>query len=148
MEDGDNENVKLGSYATVAELEAVWRSLQPNEASRAEALLLQASNYLRQIALNNQVSLDERIEADASGLLLENVKMVVLNAVQRIMSAPVDMPADATQYTQSATPYSESMGFSGGMAPSNIFFKARELQLLGLNSVSGNSQIGILRGVR
>lgn len=148
MDDGDKENAKLTSYATVEELQAVWKGLSSEETARAEVLLLQASNYLRQIAANNQVSLDDRIEADPTGLLLENVKMVVMNAVQRIMSAPTDMPADATQYTQSATPYSESFGFSGGTTPSSIFFKAKELELLGLGPISGKSQISILRGVR
>lgn len=148
MDDGDKDNAKLTSYATVEELQTVWKQLSSEETARAEALLLQASNYLRQIAANNQVSLDDRIEADSTGLLLENVKMVVMNAVQRIMSAPADMPADATQYTQSATPYSESFGFSGGATPSSIFFKTKELELLGLGPISGKSQISILRGVR
>lgn len=147
MNDGDQETKTLGSYATVAELETVWRQLSGAETSRAEALLLQASNYLRQIALNNQVSLDDRIEADTSGVLLENVKMIVMTAVERVMSAPIDMPAEATQWTQSATPYSESVGFNGGVTTDSLFFKKRELELLGLNSVSGKSQISILRGV-
>jgi len=149
MEEGGDNQIELKSYATPADLEAVWHSLGVAETARAEALLAQASNYLRQIALNNQVNLDDRIAADTTGILRENVKMIVLNAVQRVMSLPDGMPDDATQWTQSATPYSQSIGFSGGGALSgNLFFKTRELELVGLGSVSGRPKIGILRGVR
>lgn len=144
---GDNQP-ELKPYATTADLERVWRRFDGAEEARADALLAQASNYLRQIALNNQINLDQKITDDSTGVFGENVKMVVLSAVQRVMSMPSDMPSDATQYTQSATPYSESIGFSGGATSNSLFFKARELQLLGLYSVSGKSQISILRGAR
>lgn len=147
QDDGDNK-VELVSYATPDDLMLVWRKLGVEETSRAEALLAQASNYLRQIAINNQSNLDQRIQDDVTGVLAENVKMVVVNAVQRVMSTPKDMPSDATQWTQSASPYSESMGFSAGAVNNNLFFKARDLQLLGLGTISGRSQISLLRGVR
>lgn len=143
-----NEEPKLTPYATAKDLEQVWRPLSDEEESRADALLAQASSYLRQIAINNQINLDQKIVDDSTGILSENVKMVVLAAVQRVMSIPDDMPNDATQWTQSATPYSESIGFSGGAASSSLFFKARELQLLGLGSISGKAMFGVLRGVR
>lgn len=148
MEEGGDNQMELDSYATPEDLAAVWHTLDATETARAEGLLAQASNYLRQIALNNQVNLDQKLADEPTGVLLENVKMVVMNAVQRVMSLPDTMPDEATQYTQSATPYSESMGFSSGIASSNLFFKTRELQLLGLNSVSGKPMFGVLRGVR
>ena len=93
MNGGGDNQIELKSYATPADLAAVWHTLSAEEESRAEALLAQASNYLRQIALNHQTSLDDRIAADTTGILGENVKMVVVNAAQRVMSLPEGMPA-------------------------------------------------------
>jgi hypothetical protein len=73
--------------------------------------------------------------------------MVVLSAVQRSIASPIDMMPDATQWSQSATPYSESMSFIGNSS-STLYFKDKELKLLGLGSVSGNLSISVLRGVR
>ena len=135
------------SLATVAELEAAWKLLTTDEQARAEVLLLQASNYLRQIAANNNKDLDDNINADPTGVYGANVKMVVLSAVQRSIASPIDMMPDATQWSQSATPYSESMSFIGNSS-STLYFKDKELKLLGLGSVSGNLSISVLRGVR
>lgn len=135
------------SLATVAELEAAWKPLTVDEQARAEVLLLQASNYLRQIAANNNKDLDDNINADPTGVYGANVKMVVLSAVQRSIASPIDMMPDATQWSQSATPYSESMSFIGNSS-STLYFKDKELKLLGLGSVSGNLSISVLRGVR
>lgn len=135
------------SLATVAELEAAWKTLTADEQARAEVLLLQASNYLRQIAANNNKDLDDNINADPTGVYGANVKMVVLSAVQRSIASPIDMMPDATQWSQSATPYSESMSFIGNSS-STLYFKDKELKLLGLGSVSGNLSISVLRGVR
>lgn len=135
------------SFATVAQLEAAWKPLTIDEESRAEVLLLQASNYLRQIAINNGKDLDDNIIADPSGVYGANVQMVVISAVQRSLASPIDMMPDASQFSQSASPYSESMSFSGNVS-STLYFKEKELKLLGLGSVSGNLGISVLRGVR
>ncbi len=135
------------SFASVADLEAAWKTLTVDEQARAEVLLLQASNYLRQIAINNGKDLDDNILADPTGVYEANVKMVVVSAVQRSLASPVDMMPDASQWSQSATPYSESMSFSGNVS-STLYFKDKELKLLGLGSVSGNLGISVLRGVR
>ena len=135
------------SLATVAELEAAWKPLTADEQARADVLLLQASNYLRQIAANNNKDLDDNINADPTGVYGANVKMVVLSAVQRSIASPIDMMPGATQWSQSATPYSESMSFIGNSS-STLYFKDKELKLLGLGSVSGNLSISVLRGVR
>lgn len=135
------------SFASVAELETAWKSLTADEESRAEALLLQASNYLRQIAYNNGKDIDDNILADSTGVYEANVKTVVMSAVQRSLASPVDMMPDASQFSQSASPYSESMSFSGNVS-STLYFKDKELKLLGLGSVSGSSKLGLLRGVR
>lgn len=135
------------SFATVAQLEAAWKPLAIDEESRAEVLLLQASNYLRQIAINNGKDLDDNIIADPSGVYGANVQMVVISAVQRSLASPLDMMPDASQWSQSASPYSESMSFTGNVS-STLYFKDKELKLLGLGSVSGNLGISVLRGVR
>lgn len=135
------------SFATVADLEAAWKPLTADEAARAEVLLLQASNYLRQIAMNNGKDLDDNIIADPTGVYGANVKMVVTSAVQRSIASPINMMPDASQWSQSASPYSESMTFAGNVS-STLYFKEKELKLLGLGSVSGNLGISVLRGVR
>ena len=135
------------SYATVEDLMASWKPLTVDEQARAEVLLLQASNYLRQIAFNNCKNLDDNIAADPSGVYEANVKMVVMAAAQRSLASPLDMMPDATQWSQSATPYSESMSFSNNVS-ANLYFKDKELKLLGLGSVSGKLGTTLLRGVR
>lgn len=135
------------SFATVADLEAAWKLLTLDEKARAEVLLLQASNYLRQIAYNNQKDIDDLILADSTGVYGANVKMVVTSSVQRSIASPVDMMPDASQWSQSASPYSESMSFSGNVS-STLYFKDKELKLLGIGSVAGNLSFSVLRGVR
>lgn len=135
------------SLATVDDLEASWKSLDVNEESRAETILLQASNYLRQIAYNNGQDIDDNILADQTGVYGANVRMVVVAATQRAMAAPTDMVPDVTQWSQSATPYSESMSFGSNISAS-IYFKDKELKLLGLGSVSGKVGVSVMRGVR
>lgn len=135
------------SFATVEELMASWKTLTLDEQSRAEVLLLQASNYLRQVAYNNNKDIDDNIAGDPSGVYEANVKTAVISAVQRSLASPLDMMPDASQWSQSATPYSESMSFSGNVS-STLYFKDKELKLLGLGSVSGRQGVGVLRGVR
>lgn len=135
------------SFATVEELMASWKTLTLDEQSRAEVLLLQASNYLRQVAYNNNKDIDDNIAGDPSGVYESNVKTVVISAVQRSLASPLDMMPDASQWSQSATPYSESMSFSGNVS-NTLYFKDKELKLLGLGSVSGRQGVGVLRGVR
>ena len=89
------------SFATVSELEASWKPLTIEEQSRAEVLLLQASNYLRQIAVNNGKDLDDNIDGDPTGVYGANVKMVVMSAVQRSIASPIDMMPDASQWSRS-----------------------------------------------
>lgn len=134
---------ELTSFATVAELEAIWKQLDATEEARATAVLLQVSNYLRQLAKNCGFELEDRINGDPDGIYGANVKMVVINAAQRFMASPSEMVPDATQWSQSATPYSESMSFGGGNS-GTVYFKSRELDLLGIKKPS----VAVLRGVR
>jgi hypothetical protein len=124
-----------------------WKPIGEDDVARAEALLLQSSNYLRLVAKNNGQDIDENIASDPTGVYGANVKAVVLSSVQRSMASPVDMMPDASQWSQSASPYSESMSFSGN-ASGTLYFKDRELKILGLGAVSGAQKIGLMRGVR
>lgn len=135
------------SFATVEELESSWKPLTTDEQARAEVLLLQASNYLRQIAYNNGQDLDDNINADPSGVYEANVKMVIMAASQRSLASPLDMMPDASQWSQSASPYSESVSFGSNISAS-LYFKDKELKLLGLGSVSGKLGTSVLRGAR
>lgn len=136
----------MANLATIADFEPFWRTLTDNdERNRATTLLDLASSYLRQIAKNNDVDIDEKIADDETCTYKDSVKLVVMSAVKRAMLTPQDAPP-ADQWSQSASPYSETMTFTN--PSSDIFFKTAELQLLGLGSVSGRGKIGILRGVR
>lgn len=135
------------SLASVEYLEESWRPLELGEKARAEVLLLQASNYLRQIAYNNGQDIDDNINADPTGVYEANVQMVVATSVQRSIASPIDMVPDSSQWSQSASPYSESVSFGTNIS-STLYFKDKELKLLGLGSVSGRLGISLMRGVR
>lgn len=135
----------LKDFTTKEKLAEIWRALDVDEEKRAEALIHAASTQLRLIARNNKVDLDEIIEEDDSKVFADSARFVVLAAVKRAMLTPVDAPP-ATQWSQSASPYSESMTFTN--PASDLYFKKSELQMLGLNRLSNKSQIGVLRGVR
>ena len=57
------------AYATVPELESFWRELTNDEETRAAYLLVLASDYLRQVAINNGKDLDQML---ADGKVLSN----------------------------------------------------------------------------
>lgn len=143
----DQSSTTTQPFASVTELEAFWgKDLDSTEQARATILLQYASDYLRQIANNNGVDIDEKISAETSDIFANAVKMVILSVVKRAMTTPADAPA-ADSWSQVATPYSESISnFTnpGG----DLFFKTNELQLLGFSRISGKSQIGIIRGIR
>lgn len=133
---------------TLDDLETLGLDLDTEQAqTAASAWITYVSNYLRLIARNNGVNLDAKIAADrASGGPFQSVvKMAVANAVMRANATNPEMP-DVTQFSQSASPYSES--FSVNSQIKDAYFKNKELELLGFDSIGGKSQITILRGVR
>lgn len=136
----------MKDFATTQDLESFWRVLtDKEEKTRANALIKHASAYLRQVAKNNQIDLAEKIDLDTDNIYGDSVKLVILAAVKRAMLTPQEAPP-ADQWSQSASPYSETMTFTN---PSNdLYFKAAELQLIGLSSISGRSKLGFIRGVR
>lgn len=134
---------------TLDDLEDLGVDVTGDAGTKAQAWITYVSNYLRLIAQNNNVNLDEKLEDDKNngqGVYTSTVKMVVANAVMRANAKPVEFP-DATMYSQSASPYSEMVNY-GANATQEAFFKQRELDLLGFQNISGKSQITLLRGVR
>lgn len=134
----------LAPFATIEDLSVFYKPLtDADEIARAQMLLEFASDNLRMIARNNGMDIDAQIAADTTGLFAKIVKNVILTSVKRALNTPADMPTDATMWSQSATPYSEQVQFVN--PTSDIFFKNNELKILGLSSINGNSQFGVLR---
>lgn len=133
---------------TLDDLETLGLDLTTEQAqATAAAWITYVSNYLRLIARNNGVNLDAKITSDrvSGGAFTSVVKMVVANAVMRANATNPEMP-DVTQFSQSASPYSES--FSINSSVKDAYFKHKELELLGFSSISGNPEIAVMRGVR
>lgn len=132
----------------IEDLEALGLdTTDPTTRAKAEAWIEYASNYIRLIAINNGVDLDTKLQIDVQGggVYASVLKMVLANSVMRAASTIVEAP-DATQFSQTASPYSETVHFAAGH--NEAFFKKRELELLGFNSISGKGQFSVLRGVR
>lgn len=117
----------MSDYATIEDLQTLWRSLTPDEATRAESLLEVVSASLRSEAKKAGKDLDAMIEADPDLAIV--AKSVTVDVVARtLMTSTNEEPM--TQMTQSALGYSVSGSFlvPGG----GLFIKKSELARLGL----------------
>lgn len=117
----------MTSFATLDDLQRLWRNLQPTETNRAEALLNTVSDMLREEAHRYGRDLDKMTLERASYETV--VKSVVVDVVARtLMTSTKQEPM--TQYSESALGYSVSGSFlvPGG----GIFIKNAELKRLGL----------------
>lgn len=131
---------QLQPFASIDDLRQFCGDL--TDETRATSLLEYTSNYLRQIARNNNVDIDTLFSQDA--LVMSNIKYVVMSAIKRALAVPASMPS-STGYSITASPYSQSV--TGITNPDDtIYFKGSELKLLGLASVGGRSQFNLLRG--
>lgn len=114
-------------FATIEDLNTLWRPLNQDEGSRAVALLEVVSNRLRQEADNVGKNIDEMI---AESIVYKDVvKSVTVDIVARtLMTSTTQEPM--TQYSESALGYSVSGTFltPGG----GLFIKRDELKALGL----------------
>lgn len=126
----------LEPFATTAELEAFWRPLTAAEESRADILLVLASNRLRLIGEDLGIDVDAKVAA--SEAYNSTIKWVVMEAVKRAISTPIDSPPVDT-YQQTAGPYSENYKFSNPSG--DLWFKKSELSALGLYGVQNMSAI-------
>ena len=114
-------------FATNAELAKFWRTLSAEEQTRADYLLILASDNLRQIAMNGGKDLDQML---SDGKIIENtLKQIVMESVKRAMLTPQNQPP-VNQMSQTAGPYSESFVFANPAG--DIWFKDKELKMLKL----------------
>jgi hypothetical protein len=117
----------MSTFATLADLTALWRPLTATEQSRAEALLTVVSDRLRYEAIKVGKDLDKMCEVTPS--LKSIAKSVTVDVVARTLMTSTDHEP-MTQMTQSAGGYSATGTFlvPGG----GIFIKKSELASLGL----------------
>ena len=117
----------MTTFATVEDLETLWRSLKFDEPKRAEALLLIVSDSLREEAKKVSKDLDKMV--DESPSYSSVVKSVTVDVVARTLMTSTDQEP-MTQMAESAMGYS----FSGSyLVPGGgLFIKDSELKRLGL----------------
>lgn len=116
----------LEKFATLDDLKNLWRDLEENEVSRANALLNTVSHVLRVEAKKVNKDLDLLVKNDESYSYL--VKSVIVDIVARTLMTSTNQEP-MTQYTESALGYSVSGSFlvPGG----GLFIKDSELKRLG-----------------
>ena len=122
------------SFATVADMTALFRPLTPAETQRAEVLLPIISDTLREEA--------HKVHKDLDAMILEResfasvVKSVTVDVAARCLMTPTE-GTPMTQQSQSALGYSISGTFlvPGG----GLFIKNTELSRLGLR----RQQVGV-----
>lgn len=115
------------NFATLGDIETLWRNLTPAESTRATALLEIVSNVLRNEADKVGKNLDEMI---ADKPALESVvKSVVVDIVSRTLSAPTD-ELSLSQFSQSALGYTVSGTYANGGG--GLYVKKSELARIGL----------------
>ena len=112
-------------FATVADLEAGWRTLSTDETARATELLSRAS----------QTILDEdrrEVLAALTTITTTHIR-IVCNMVRRALAVPVDQ-IPMTQYGETRGPFSEQMTFSnpGG----DLYLTKAERRQLGFGRMS------------
>lgn len=117
----------MENFATVDELQELWRPLKLEEQKRAEALLKVVSASLRVEAEKVGKDLDKLVADSPS--YAQVVKSVTVDVVARTLMTSTDQEP-MTQKTESALGYSFSGSFlvPGG----GLFIKDNELKRLGL----------------
>lgn len=117
----------MSSFATIEDIESLFRPLTADEETKATALLPIVSDSLRQEAINVGKDLDSLLE---EGKILDSVvKSVTVDVVARTLMTSTDSEP-MTQMSQSALGYSVSGSYliPGG----GLFIKKSELARLGL----------------
>lgn len=113
-------------FATIADIELLWRPLRSDEVERAEALLIVVSDSLRVEAEKYNKNLNELV-ADSTAYA-SVVKSVTVDVVARTLMTSTDQEP-MTQTSESALGYSWSGSYlvPGG----GLFIKNSELARLG-----------------
>lgn len=117
----------MGDFATVEDLQTLWRLLKSDERKRAEALLKIVSDSLRVEAKKVGKNLDVLVAEDSS--FASVVKSVTVDVVARTLMTSTEQEP-MTQFAESALGYSVSGSYlvPGG----GLFIKDSELKRLGL----------------
>lgn len=117
----------LEPFASIDDLEILWRKIEIHELCRSEELLRTVSHVLRVEAKKVKKDLDLLVKQDESYSYL--VKSVVVDIVARTLMTSTNQEP-MTQYSESALGYSVSGSFlvPGG----GLFIKDSELKRLGL----------------
>lgn len=117
----------MGDFATVEDLQTLWRILKSDERKRAEALLKIVSDSLRVEAKKVRKDLDVLVAEDSS--FASVVKSVTVDVVARTLMTSTEQEP-MTQFAESALGYSVSGSYlvPGG----GLFIKDSELKRLGL----------------
>ncbi|EMF0203425.1 phage Gp19/Gp15/Gp42 family protein [Enterococcus hirae] len=115
-------------FATIDDLEKLWRKLKPDETERAKQLLIIVSDSLREEAGRVGKDLDKMIK-EKPPYFTNVVKSVTVDIVARTLMTSTDQEP-MTQTTESALGYSWSGSYlvPGG----GLFIKNTELSRLGL----------------
>ena len=115
-------------FATIEDLENLWRKLKPDETERAKQLLIIVSDSLREEAGRVGKDLDKMIN-EKPPYFTNVVKSVTVDIVARTLMTSTDQEP-MTQTTESALGYSWSGSYlvPGG----GLFIKNTELIRLGL----------------
>lgn len=116
----------LKTFASIDDLEVLWRNVEEHEISRAKELLNTVSHVLRVEARKVNKDLDLLVKEDESYAYL--VKSVVIDIVARTLMTSTNQEP-MTQFAESALGYSVSGSFlvPGG----GLFIKDSELKRLG-----------------
>lgn len=116
----------MADFATVQDIISLWRTLTPEETTRATALLPVVSDSLRVEASNVGKNLDVLAETPSFANVLRSVTVDVV--ARTLMTSTNSEPL--VQSTESALGYSQSSTFlvPGG----GLFIKNSELARLGL----------------
>lgn len=117
----------MTTFATIEDLETLWRPLKEEEKLRAQALLETVSHALKVEGKNVKKNLDELVLADESYKFV--VKSITVDIVARTLMTSTNQEP-MTQFSESALGYSVSGSFlvPGG----GLFIKDNELKRLGL----------------
>lgn len=121
----------MSAFATVADIETLWRPLTTDEEARAEAMLPLLSDALRVEANAYGKDLDAEAESDAT--FASVLKLVTVDIAGRVLRQSTEGDA-MTQESQSALGYSWSGTYAvpGGGIAGAIMFK--DLKRLGIGT--------------
>lgn len=117
-------------FATVEDIQTLWRPLTADEQTRAEALLPLVSDEIRVLGKNVGKDIDKAIEDDSTYGSV--VKIVTVDVVSRILRQSTQGDA-MTQESQSALGYTWSGSYAvpgGGIANAIMVNDLKKLGLL------------------